>query len=359
MRIHAVIVLCLCLAGCAHVATPADTPVRHVLVVINSDSSDSREIGNYYVEKRNVPTDQVCRIRCTVDETIPVKDFDAQIAAPIRAFVARKELDGRIDYIVLTRGIPIKVEGSLPEGEGLAGPRSVDSLLTCLDNGLRPDKNPWLDNPYFKMDEPFSHKKFGIYLVTRLAAYNVPDAKDLIDHALAATPERSLFLFDVDPNRDNESFGKWNKQMIAASEALEKHRFDVEVDKTDKFVTASGLMGYASWGSNDGHYDWQNYKKLSFSPGGIAETYVSTSARSFVKQKEGQSEIGDLIAGGCTGVKGYVSEPYVVACCDVSNLFDRYTRGYNLAESFYAASPFIYWKDLVVGDPLCRPYPKL
>jgi hypothetical protein len=28
----------------------------------------------------------------------------------------------------------------------------------------------------------------------------------------------------------------------------------------------------------------------------------------------------------------------------------------NLAEAFYAASPVIRWKDVVIGDPLCRPY---
>ena len=37
-------------------------------------------------------------------------------------------------------------------------------------------------------------------------------------------------------------------------------------------------------------------------------------------------------------------------------LFDRYTAGYNLAESFYMASQFIHWKDMVIGDPICAPY---
>ena len=37
-------------------------------------------------------------------------------------------------------------------------------------------------------------------------------------------------------------------------------------------------------------------------------------------------------------------------------LFDRYTAGFNLAESFYSASWLIRWKDMVIGDPLCAPY---
>jgi hypothetical protein len=39
-------------------------------------------------------------------------------------------------------------------------------------------------------------------------------------------------------------------------------------------------------------------------------------------------------------------------------VFDRYTSGYTLAESFYAASHFVAWEDVVIGDPLCCPYAK-
>jgi hypothetical protein len=35
---------------------------------------------------------------------------------------------------------------------------------------------------------------------------------------------------------------------------------------------------------------------------------------------------------------------------------DRYTAGYTMVESFYAASHFVGWEDVVIGDPLCCPY---
>jgi hypothetical protein len=40
-------------------------------------------------------------------------------------------------------------------------------------------------------------------------------------------------------------------------------------------------------------------------------------------------------------------------------MFDRYTRGWTLAESFYAASALVGWEDIVIGDPLCRAYPSM
>ena len=35
---------------------------------------------------------------------------------------------------------------------------------------------------------------------------------------------------------------------------------------------------------------------------------------------------------------------------------DRYTAGYTMAESLYAASHFVGWEDVVIGDPLCCPF---
>ena len=67
---------------------------------------------------------------------------------------------------------------------------------------------------------------------------------------------------------------------------------------------------------------------------------------------DGQSAIGDLIAHGITGVKGYIDEPLLQAIASPSIALDRYTRGYTLAESLSAASRFVGWTDLIIGDPL-------
>ncbi len=115
-------------------------------------------------------------------------------------------------------------------------------------------------------------------------------------------------------------------------------------------------MGYCSWGSNDPKFDLKTYQLLRFAPGGIAETAVSTSARTFLPTTGGQSLIADLIHARVSGVKGYCDEPLLQAIASPSILMDRYTRGWNLAESFYAASRFVGWEDIVIGDPLCAPY---
>ncbi len=50
-----------------------------------------------------------------------------------------------------------------------------------------------------------------------------------------------------------------------------------------------------------------------------------------------------------------MAEPFAHTFPDTS-LPLRYAAGFNLAESFHGAIPFLYWQNLVIGDPLCTPF---
>ena len=132
------------------------------------------------------------------------------------------------------------------------------------------------------------------------------------------------------------------------------------------------VMGYYSWGSNDPAIKTRRFN-LGFVPGSIAAMYVSSDGRTFKQppaswnigtwpdrsthfENSPQSLAGDLIEEGATGVAGHVAEPFLDATIRPQILFPAYTRGFNLAESFYLAMPFLSWQTVVVGDPLCRPF---
>ena len=153
------------------------------------------------------------------------------------------------------------------------------------------------------------------------------------------------------------AYNEWDADLVVAGQKLEAKKVPVLVDRTDVFIgRKNGLAGYASWGSNDPKFDAAGYGMLRFEPGAIGETAVSTSARTFLPTTGGQSLIADLIKGRITGVKGYCDEPLLQAIASPTILFDRYTSGWTLAESFYCASRFVGWEDIVIGDPLCSPY---
>jgi uncharacterized protein (TIGR03790 family) len=152
----------------------------------------------------------------------------------------------------------------------------------------------------------------------------------------------------------------WNADLLAAGARLQKLGTPYELEQTEAYLgNKQGLMGYASWGSNDGKFSVDSYKSIKFAPGGIAETAVSTSGRTFLPTNDGgQSLVAELIDSRVTGVKGYCDEPFLPAIASPTILFDRYTQGWTLAESFYAASRFVGWEDIVIGDPLAMPYAK-
>lgn len=338
---------------------------KRVLVVVNESDPASVKIGNYYILKRKISRDQLVKIQTTSKDNISPDKYKSEIEAPIKAALARNK---SIDFIVLTKGIPLRL---IDEGG-----YSVDATLASMELKFEPigqtpgtfgiteaDQEGAMRrcrNPYFGAKVPFSHAKFGMYLVNRLTGYTVEDCFKLIDNSLRAKPSKAPIMLDSQPKYGPES-GRWDMELAMndASQSLGAKGLNVYYEKTQEFSNGGEpLAGYCSWGSNDPTFDPNAYHDLKFVPGAIAETFVSTSGRTFNKIVGGQSLIADLVEQGVTGVKGYVSEPFTVALCRPGILFDRYFNGFNLAESFYAASPLVKWKDIVVGDPLCRPYKK-
>lgn len=334
---------------------------KRVLVVINQNDPNSSVIGSYYVKKRSIPKQNVVFVKVGSGPNISTADYTSGIETPIKANLAKNK--NKVDFIVLTKGVPFRLDND--------GGYSVDGHLATMamkvapisgDLPSRPSAEQGTQirraiNPYYNRREPFSHEKFGLYLVTRLEAYNADQAKALVDRSLAAKREKGPFFFDMAGNRSDGDYGNMNQMLKMASDALEFRNFTVQLNTGTEFVSPSGpVAGYASWGSNDGAYKRDVYNKIRFKPGAISETFVSTSAFTFSKREHWQSLIADLIEQGVTGVKGYVSEPYTFALARPQILFERYVSGFNLAESFYMASPVVKWKDVVIGDPLCQPY---
>lgn len=365
-----------------------------VLVIENSDSPTSIEIANDYCKRRGVKA--LLKVSCqdsalnTANETMPYSVFVEKIQGPLRAELAKRKV---IDFIVLTKGVPIRLTDA-PFGVSGKQP-SLDSAIASLGYSERKDVvsvtlndsgftgKCWV-NRFWNSQERFSHDKFGGYLVTRLDGYTKEEAMLLTAYSLESEKARPTgkFLIDVaeghgigklekvplnpapegklDTQVINEmAYNDWDADMVVAGEKLQAKGIPVTVDRTDVFIGRKGdLAGYSSWGSNDPKFDAKGYGMLRFAPGAIAETAVSTSARTFLPTTGGQSLIADLIQGRVTGVKGYCDEPLLQAVASPSILFDRYTSGWTLAESFFAASRFVGWEDIVVGDPLCSPYMK-
>jgi uncharacterized protein (TIGR03790 family) len=367
--------LVLALAGAASSAY-AQT-AENVAVVINDTSPESKQVGDYYVKARAIPAENVIHIQTATDDVVQPVAFVATIQQPIAQALAKANLQDRILYIVLTKGIPLRIAGTGGQDGTVA---SVDSELTLLYRrmtGIAAPTRGRVDNPYFLGATPvtgaklFTHRDQDIFLVSRLDAFTVEEAKALVDRAGRTAREGRIVLDQRDAlvNRLGEDW------LGLAAERLTKDGQGerVVLETTPKPARdVSSVMGYFSWGSTDPQNRVRQVK-MDFVPGAIAATFVSTDARTFKEPPAAwmplnlderstwfggspQSLVGDLIREGVTGAAGQVSEPYVQSAVRPDILFPAYLAGFNLVEAFYLAIPHLSWQTVVIGDPLCAPF---
>jgi uncharacterized protein (TIGR03790 family) len=337
----------------------------NVLLVINEADSLSRRIGDYYTHKRSIPLKNVCRLSVSSGEVIAWEVYE-QIEQSVGECLKNQRLTEQALYIVTTMGVPLRVLGAGrgPASEGA----SVDSELTLLYaklKGLHFGRAGSVPNPFFgQVKQKFSHGRFAMYLVTRLAGYDFEDIRGVIDRSLEAR-NRGKFVIDLKSGEKSPG-NNWLRQAAAG---LPRNR--VVLDETEKVLYGqTEVIGYAAWGSND-----SNNKRRSpgfqWLPGAIMTEYVSTDGRTFRrppdswnistwKDKEQffagapQSLTADYIHEGATGASGHVDEPFLAGVPRPNYLLPAYASGRNLAESYYLAIPWLSWQNIVIGDPLCR-----
>lgn len=345
----------------------AQTPDQ-VVIVINKQSVASREIGQYYMKKRGVPLANLCTIDTPPDEAIARRIYIERIEAPIGRFLAKNNLVEKALYIVTTFGVPLAIVGTLGES-----PRndaaSVDSELTVLYqklHGRTPPIPGAIPNPFFRQrDTPFRHPQFPIYLVTRLAAYDMAQMKGLVDRALIA---RNTGKFVIDARADDSTAG--NQWLRTAALLLPRDRVVLN-DSAAVLTDQKDVIGYAAWGANDRDRK-ERFLHFQWLPGAIATEFVSTDGRTFQRppdswkpsnnwtDKSGwfvgspQNLTADYIAEGATGASGQTWEPYLMYCPRPDFVLPAYFSGRNLAESFYLGIPGVSWMNIVIGDPLMR-----
>jgi uncharacterized protein (TIGR03790 family) len=348
----------------------------NVLLVINESSASSLEVGEYYAQKKGILRENILRLTTQTSEQIERQEFERSIEKPVAEWLTRNSMQDRILYIVLTKGIPLRIEGT----SGLRGTSaSVDSELTLLYRKMAGHpiaREGRVLNPYFLNEspvsqaKPFTHERYDVYLVSRLDGYDSADIRKLIDHGNEPAKEGKILL-----DGKSDTSEKGDLWLNRAAEILKEMGFGDRTIldlKADALTDQSGILGYYSWGSNDPAIK-KRHLNLGFVPGSLAAMYVSSDARTLKEPPsdwmvgtwedasthyEGspQSLSGDLIRDGVTGIAGHVGEPYLEATIRPDILFPAYMSGFSLIEAFYLSMPYLSWQTVVIGDPLCAPF---
>ena len=82
-----------------------------ILIITNKDIGESGRIARYYCQKRGVPAENILALSlgAKLSDTINRKDYDKQLAHPIRRTFFNDKLLGKIKCLLTIYGVPTKV----------------------------------------------------------------------------------------------------------------------------------------------------------------------------------------------------------------------------------------------------------
>lgn len=364
------------LLGVVGAASAADVDGRSVLLVVNTRVAASGELAEEYRRLRAVPESQVVTVDVPVDSTIARDAYERDIAGPVARWLADNGATDRITFVVLMPGLPLRVGGTVGRDGTSASVDSELALLYRQMTGAVVARAGRVPNPYFTADaigatpRPFDRRAYDIYLVTRLDGSTTAATRAL----LARGRQRaSGWQFVVDGRAADRSGAerRWLADVPGrlADVAPRREGLATVFDETAAVATAEGAVtGYYSWGSNDTR---TRTPPVSFGPAAVAASFMSADARTLTSPPAqwmpgrwdrrdsfyagGPEALAvDWLDAGLTGLGAMVGEPYLDAAFRPATLFEAWTRGYTLAESFYMAMPFLSWQAVVFGDPLAR-----
>ncbi|MCC6416416.1 MAG: TIGR03790 family protein [Opitutaceae bacterium] len=381
-RLGFILLLCCGLPPCARAGL-----AERVIILANADDRDSVRIARYYAEKRGVPEANIVTLPMPTVETISWRDFVLTIWQPLQDELMRRgwiegaafalfDDAGRrkiapaghtISYLVLCRGVPLRIShdpallsgsgGQYDRGEFRTNQGSVDAELSLLAYGPY-NINGMVPNPLFRSKEPPQLVEQRIVKVARLDGPQYNDVITLINGGLEAEANGLIGRAYVDARGLTQGpYQQGDQWMKLLADRLKGLHYPVELDNAAGTFSVGARFDqpalYFGWyaGKANGPFVLPSFR---FAPGAIAVHIHSYSAATLRSATEGWC--GPLVARGAAVTTGAVFEPYLQFMHYPHLLFDAMADGKNVGDAAYYALPCLSWENVLIGDPLYRPF---
>lgn len=365
-------------------ATAAENPAERVVVVANSNDPDSLRIARHYAERRGVPAANIIALPMATTETITWREFVLGVWQPLQdALVQRGWIDGiamkltdtagrrkyamsghRIAYLVTCRGVPLRIDHdpalaaehapyTTQRTEFRTNRGAVDAELSLLAAGTY-NINAFVRNPLFLSEQANTFEATQVVKVSRLDGPAAGDVLALIDRTLQAEQHGLMGRAYVDLTGPHKQGERWLESVAGQLEDL---HFDLEVNRRSGTFPAGNRFDspalYFGWyaGNVNGPFQLPNFR---FPPGAVAVHIHSYSAHTLRSATAGWA--GPLIARGAAATTGAVYEPYLELMHQPHLLLRRLALGETLGDAAYYAMQVLSWQNVLIGDPLYRPF---
>lgn len=344
------------------------------VVVYNSSSPESRELAVYYAKKRNIDEAHLLGLKTSQEETISRTEFKNTIEAPLRAAMVDRgfwktanvpkqgnlAVQTSVRVLTLIRGLPLRIsEEGTPAGPLGVNAASVDSELTFAGLFDKPINGP-VGNPYFDRKEPFYQLPITpMFIVGRLDGPDKATAQRLVDDAMATEAEGLFGKAYIDlALKTDGGYKEGEAWLQAIAGRCEMKGIPTIVDSLAETLPKNYPMTdaalYFGWYTQTADGPFLN-PGMKFRRGAVACHIHSFSATTVRNGKD--YWCGPLLAKGACAVLGNTWEPYLTLCTHLDKFADRLLSGQNLGEAAWGATQSLSWMNVVLGDPLYRPFP--
>lgn len=379
---------------------------EEVLVVTNLNAAKSKELAEYYMEKRHIPEENIVSLFITDKEICSRNEYEKKAIPPIREFLRK---NNQIRAIVTMYGVPLKISSPEKNQSEKAILHELETKKTDLEDLLtngkitgsdarlqkhnelslvnknisdflkkidkvasfdsevalvkkdRYDLNMWIANPYylgFRNQKP-QIKKSDVLMVSRLDGANGAIVKRIINDSIEAEKIglKGSAYFDArwkDPGTKKMSgYAFYDQSIHRISKLLsEKNRIRVTINDDNtlfKKGESPDTALYCGWYSLGRYVDAFAWQK------GSVGYHIASSECATLKRKNSKVWCKRMLDKGIAATIGPVGEPYVQSFPVPEIFFNHLTEGYlTLVESYLISLPYLSWKMVLVGDPLYK-----
>jgi uncharacterized protein (TIGR03790 family) len=328
-------------------------------VIINLNSPASMQIGSHFKNARNIPTQNMIYVSVPTTEVINDIEFE-QLRTQIENYLTSQNLQNQLNYLVTTKGIPLKRNGIdciVNTNQGDCG--SVDQELSLIlgphAGGIGATNG--YSNPYYNENTHFSRAQFGIYLVTRLDGYELTDVISLIDRSgpnTGVNQQEAQVVLDIFETTSIDTFYFIDNFLEPSQLELQNQNWNSTTDyQIGTPSSVQNALAYIGIGHGPTDSVVLNYKWL---PGSFSSMNTCSGAHTFNTSSNPTDQflLAQLIQDGCTAAHGYVNCMYFSQLLETDIMLNRYLNpnaGYNLAESYFMAERFLSHQSVIIGDP--------
>jgi uncharacterized protein (TIGR03790 family) len=361
-------------------------PAAETVVVYNKAFGGSKELAEFYAEKRHVPAAQVVGLECSKEETMSRDEFESTIhEALLRKFneqkwwtIEKRDLidpNGRpvgqgpqvvsqkIRVMVVIRGVPLRIKRSSENPDVVAteaDEAGVDSEIAAMGLLGRSLAGP-MENRYFGSRRRFAdqYEARGQLLVGRLDAADDETVKRMIEDTLTAERDGLWGRAVVDFALKDGMYLEGEQWLGGCVRSCRDAGIPVFAERSKELLRDSWPLPdtilYFGWYADNvaGALASPDFR---FKPGAIAGHLHSFSAS--VLRTKTERWCGPMLDHGAAAVVGNVWEPYLKLTTRFDLMTARLLDGFTLGEAAWSATPSLSWMNVLVGDPLYRPFPK-